>query len=153
MIELTVNTDVPTEIRMTRTFAAPRRLVVKAMTTPALIKKWLGGVRAEVVSVEMDLRVGGRYRYEFERKDGGRFAFVGVIREVAADRVVHTESLEGQPGESLVTTAWDEKDGQTTMTVVMAFPTQELRDMVIATGMAEGAGESYDELAKLLRSL
>jgi len=154
MSSLVVSTEIPTEIHLTRTFDAPRNLVMKAMTTPALIKKWLGGVRADVISVDMDVRPGGRYRYEFAVKGGGpRFAFVGTIREIGPDRVVQTESMEGMPGESINTTTYEEKDGRTIMKVVMVFPSKEMRDQVVATGMSDGAGESYDELAKLLKSL
>jgi len=151
---LHVDIHVPTEIHMTRTFAAPRRLLVKAMSTPELIKKWLGGKRARVVSAEVDFRVGGRYRYAFETHQGGmKFAFVGTFREIGPDRVVHTESFEGMPGESVVTTTWLEDGGQTTMKVVMAFPSKELRDQVLATGMNEGAAESYDVLENLVATL
>lgn len=151
--KLNVSTEVPNEIRMTRTFDAPRRLVVKAMTTPELIKRWLGGVRATVVSAEIDPRVGGKYRYAFRNRDGSEFAFVGVIREISDDRIVHSETLEGQPEESLVTTTFVEHGGKTTMTITIAFASQEVRDMVVATGMAEGAGESYDQLETLLATL
>ncbi|MBL9036885.1 MAG: SRPBCC family protein [Archangium sp.] len=150
---LDVSLDVPNEIRMTRTFNAPRRLVVKAMSTPELIKRWLGGVRAEVVSATVDLRVGGSYRYVFRRPDGVEFAFVGTYREVSDERVVHTEALEGQPGESLVTNTLVEHGEKTTLTVVMRFESQAIRDMVVGTGMAVGAGESYDALETLLASL
>jgi uncharacterized protein YndB with AHSA1/START domain len=151
-MKLQVNIDVPEEITMVRTFDAPRRLVHQAMSQPELIKKWLGGKRATVLSAEVDHRVGGKYRYVFDRKDGGgQFAFSGVFREISEARTVHTESLEGTPGESLVTTTLVEKNGKTTMTVTMRFPTQEIRDFVVSTGMAEGAGESYDFLEALLK--
>lgn len=151
---LRVDIDVPTEIHLTRTFAAPRRLLVKAMSTPALLEKWLGGKRARVVSADVDFRVGGRYRYAFEAHQGGmKFAFVGTYKEVGPDRVVHTESLEGMPGESVVTTTWLEEGGQTTMKVVMAFPSKELRDQVLATGMSDGVAESYEVLEDLVATL
>jgi uncharacterized protein YndB with AHSA1/START domain len=154
MNQLIISTDVPNEIHMTRTFAAPRHLVIRAMTTPELLKRWLGGERATVVSAEVDLRVGGRYRYVFARKrDGGEFAFGGVFQEIGDDKVVQVESFEGQPGEALVTTTWSEREGKTTMKVVLRFPSQAVRDMVVATGMAAGAGESYDHLEALLASL
>lgn len=153
MTKLQVSTDVPTEIHMTREFDAPKRLVLKAVTDPELIKRWMGGMRGTVTSAEADLRPGGRYRNAFRTNDGFEFAFVGTYHEVTEDRVVFTEQMEGQPGESHNTVTFTEAAGKTTMKIVMKFPTQELRDMVVATGMADGAGESYDVLEKLLHQL
>ncbi|HVK75337.1 MAG TPA: SRPBCC family protein [Kofleriaceae bacterium] len=153
MSKLQVSAEVPNEIHMTRVFDAPRRLVIKAMSTPELIKRWQGGVRTTVVVAEVDLRVGGRYRTVYRLPDGTEFYFSGVYQEVSDDRVVHTEAFNDQPGEALVITTYAERDGKTTMSVVMRFPSQEIRDQVLATGMADGAGESYDELDKLLASL
>jgi uncharacterized protein YndB with AHSA1/START domain len=153
MTKLQVSTEVPTEIHMTRVFDAPRHLVLEAMTTPELIKRWLGGKRAVVTSTEHDLRPGGRYRNAFRTHEGFEFAFVGTYHEVSDDRIVFEEQFEGQPGASQITTTFTEVAGKTTMTMVMKFPTQELRDMVLQTGMTEGAGESYDELEKLLHQL
>ncbi len=143
----------PNQIVMQREFDAPRHLVVQAMTTPELIKRWLGGKRAEVTSAEVDLRVGGRYRYVFRRPDGGEFSFSGEYREVSETRVVHTERFDGQPGGSLVTSTFTETSGRTTLHIVVEFDTKELRDMVAEMGMTDGAGESYDTLEALVRSL
>lgn len=140
----------PNEIVMERVFDAPRALVVEAMTTPDLVKRWLGGVRAEVVSVAIDLRVGGAYRYVLRTHGGPSFGFGGTYREISAERIVQTESFDDYPGEALVTTTWTERAGRTTMRVVVAFASPQIRDLVIATGMADGAGESYDALAKLV---
>jgi uncharacterized protein YndB with AHSA1/START domain len=154
MSKLTVTTPAPNEIHMTREFDAPRRLVMKAMTTPELIKRWLGGVRAEVVSCEMDLRVGGRYRYVFKsHRDGHTFGMGGVIREIGEDRVIQTESFDGYPGEAIVTTTYVEHAGRTTMTLVITYPSEAVRDAVLQSGMATGAGESYDKLEELVASL
>jgi uncharacterized protein YndB with AHSA1/START domain len=150
MKKLIVTTDVPTEIHMTRTFNAPRSLVREAMTKPEFVKKWLGNSRSPLTGIEVDLRVGGRYRYVFTLPDGNTFAITGVYRELSDERVVHTEAMEGQPGESVVTTTFTEQNGRTTLHIVMAFPTQEIRDFVVSTGMADGAGESYDNLEALL---
>jgi uncharacterized protein YndB with AHSA1/START domain len=130
----------PNEIIMERTFDAPRRLVLKAMTTPELIKRWLGGVRATVVIAELDLRVGGRYRNVFRLPNGHEFTFSGVYREIADDRLVHTERFDDHPAESVVTITFTETAGKTTVHMVIAFESQEVRDMVFATGMADGAG-------------
>lgn len=153
MSKLTVSTEVPNEIHMTRVFDAPRRLVVKAMSTPELIKRWLGGPRAEVTSAEVDHRVGGSYRYVFRRPDGVSFSFSGVFREVSDERVVHTELFNDDPNGSVVTTTLTEHDGATTMHVVIRFESQQMRDMVVSTGMAVGAGESYDRLEALVTNL
>jgi uncharacterized protein YndB with AHSA1/START domain len=153
MKKLIVSTDVPNEIHMTRTFDAPRRLVIQAMTKPELIKRWLGGKRSTVESVAVDLRVGGRYRYEFGLPNGGGFAFFGEYREISDDRIVYTQTMDGQPGQIIVTATFDEHDGKTTMKVVLTCESQMVRDMIVATGMADGAGESYDELEKLVQSL
>jgi uncharacterized protein YndB with AHSA1/START domain len=153
MKKLHVTTDVPTEIRMSRTFDAPRRLVIRAFTEPALIKKWLGGVRATVTSAEVDLRVGGSYKWVFGLPDGGSFFFTGVFREISDDRIVHSELFNGEPPGSVVTTTFTEKGGKTHVEWIIAFESQQVRDMVLATGMADGAGESYDELDKLLAAL
>jgi uncharacterized protein YndB with AHSA1/START domain len=154
MSKLTVTTPAPNEIHMTREFDAPRRLVMKAMTTPELIKRWLGGVRAEVVSCEMDMRVGGRYRYVFKsHRDGHTFGFGGVIKEIGEDRVVQSESFDGYPGEAIVTTTWVEHAGKTTMKLVIVYESEMVRDTVLQTGMTQGAGESYDHLEKLVASL
>ena len=153
MSKLTVSTDVPNEIHMTRTFDAPRRLVIEAMSKPELIKRWLGGVRATVESATVDLRVGGGYRYVFRLPDGGGFTFHGTFREIGDDRIVHNEVFNDGPGESLVTTTYVEHEGKTTMKVVVRFESREVRDMVFSTGMADGAGESYDSLETLLGTL
>lgn len=153
MSKLQVDTSVPNEIKMTRAFDAPRRLVMKAMMTPELIKRWQGGVRSTMLSVDVDARVGGTYRYAFRANNGYEFAFSGVYREVSEDRVVHTERFNDDPNEALVTTTFVEHDGATTLTIVIAFPSPEMRDAVLATGMADGAGESYDMLDELLATL
>lgn len=153
MNQLKVTTDVPNEICMVREFDAPRRLVMRAMREPELVKRWLGNSRSPVVSVEIDWRVGGKYRYVFRRTDGVEFALGGVFRELGDDRVVQTQGMDGAPGEAVVTTTWVEAGGKTTMTVLLRFESQKMRDMVAGTGMADGAGESYDNLAKLVVSL
>jgi uncharacterized protein YndB with AHSA1/START domain len=153
MRTLSVTTEVPTDICMRRVFDAPRHLVKRAMTEPDLIRRWLGNSCSPIISVAVDLRVGGRYRYVFQLPKGGEFAFSGVFLEISDDRIVHTEAMEGAPGEATVTTTLVESDGKTTMTAVMRFPSQEMRDAVLSTGMADGASESYDNLAVLVASL
>jgi len=153
MSKLKLIDGAPNEIIMEREFDAPRALVMQAMATPALIKRWLGGVRATVVTAEVDLRVGGSYRYVFQLPHGGEFSFAGVYREVGDDRIVHTERFNDDPRESIVTSTWTERRGKTTLRVVIAFDSPAVRDMVMGTGMADGAGESYDKLEELITSL
>src|SRR5262249_43934738 len=109
MSDLNVTIDVPTEIKMTRTFDAPRPLVIQAMTKPELLKRWLGTSFSPVTSVEIDARVGGKYRYAYRTPDGREFAFAGVVRELTDERFVHTEAMEGTPGEAVVTTTFVEQ--------------------------------------------
>jgi uncharacterized protein YndB with AHSA1/START domain len=152
MSKLQVSVEGTQEVHLTRVFNAPRELVLEAMTSPELIKRWLGGVRATVVSAEFERRVGGKYRYVLKpRAGGGELAFGGVIEELAQYRVVQTESFEGFPGSSVVTTTWEE-DGpdKTIMKVVIRFDSPAIRDAVLATGMTDGAGESYDAMEAIL---
>ena len=151
--KLTVSMIDPNEIQMTRTFDAPRTLVMRAMTTPELVKRWLGGKRTTVTAVEIDLRVGGAYRYAFKNPDGSEFFFVGEYKELSDDRVEFTQLFNGAPPPALVITTYVEDAGKTTMTVTMRLPSQEIRDMIAATGMADGAGESYDVLEEVMASL
>jgi uncharacterized protein YndB with AHSA1/START domain len=154
MSKLIVTADVPTEIKMTRTFDAPRRLVEQAMTKPELLKRWLGNSCSPLISAEVDHKVGGAYRYVYRRStDNVEFAFAGTYREIGDGRWVVVERMEGQPGEAVITTTLVESGGKTTMTAVMAFATQQIRDMVLATGMEKGASESYDNLDRLVTSL
>jgi len=153
MTKLKLLPGAPNEIVMERVFNAPRRLVVKAMSEPELLKRWLGGVRAVVTSAEVDFRVGGGYRYVFLPHGGEQFTFTGVYREIGDVRIVHSERFNDFPSESLVTTTLTERAGTTTVHWVIAFATAEIRDMVVKTGMAEGAGESYDKLEELLGTL
>ncbi|TMF59004.1 MAG: ATPase, partial [Chloroflexi bacterium] len=134
------------QIQITREFAAPRQLVYKAYTTPELIKRWWSGDRGEVTSAEVDLRVGGRWRYVMTANGGFEVAFHGEYREIVPDeRLVTTEVYEGAPeGEAVVTHIFAEKDGRTTLTILMELPDRESRDAVINSGMEGGMQESMD---------
>jgi uncharacterized protein YndB with AHSA1/START domain len=152
---------------MTRVFDAPRRLVFDAYTKPELIKRWLLGPDGWSMPVcEVDLRVGGKYRYVWRSDaDGAEFGFKGEYREVKRpERIVHTERYvpdthaepqeQGDTGEeALVTTVMVEQNGKTTVTQTMQLPSREARDAVLATGMADGVAVSYDRLDKVLASL
>ena len=143
------------QIQITREFAAPRQLVYKAYTTPELIKRWWSGDRGEVTSAEVDLRVGGRWRYVMTANGGFEVAFHGEYREIVPDeRLVTTEVYEGAPeGEAVVTHIFAEKDGRTTLTILMELPDRESRDAVINSGMEGGMQESMDHLEQVAISL
>jgi uncharacterized protein YndB with AHSA1/START domain len=144
------------EIRLTRLFDAPRHLVFEAMTKPEHVKRWWGGL-GEGYSVpvcEIDLRPGGAWRF-VNRHPKGEAVFYGVYREIAApERLVFTEIFAPFPDvESVVTTLLTEENGKTRLTVTALYPSVDVRDMVINTGMARGAGLSYDQLEDLVREL
>ena len=149
-----VTTPSPSSVQVVRSFKAPAQLVWDFHTRPQLIKQWLLGPDGWTMPVcEMDLRVGGRYRYGWHNTEGKQpdFAFTGELREIdPPTRIVHTESMEGSPGEAIVTTTFVERNGITTITVLMDYGTQELRDMVVATGMPDGMATSYDRLDRVM---
>jgi len=150
---VTLPTD--TQILITRTFAAPRHLVFKAMTTPELIKRWWGGDRGEVTIAEVDLRVGGKWRNVMTANQGFEVAFHGEYREIVPDeRIVSTEIYEGAPDAVAVNTVTlKEENGQTTLTTLGEYPSKEIRDIVINSGMEGGMQESFDHLEQVARSL
>ena len=145
-----------TQILVTREFNAPKDLVYKAWTTPELIKRWWSGDRGEVTVAEVDLRVGGTWRHVMIANQGFEVAFHGEYREIVPnERIVSTETFEGAPeaGDSLTTVALAERDGRTTLTILTDYPTREIRDMVISTGMEGGLQESLDHLEAVAISL
>lgn len=142
-----------TEIVMTRVFDAPRALVFEAMTTPEHVAKWWG--TTDTLDVELDFRVGGKWRFVEHAPDGQTYAFHGEIREIVpGERVVQTFEFEGMPGHVLVETMQlAEEGGKTTVTTTSVFDTKEERDGMVASGMETGARASYDRLEALLASL
>lgn len=147
------------EVKVTRQFKAPRALVYRAYTTPALVQRWLLGPPGWSMPVcEMDVRVGGAYRWRWRSdEDGKEFGFHGTFQEVAAPkRIVHTEFYDpgevgGDMGEgALITVELVEKNGVTTLVSVMDFRTKEARDAAMATGMTDGMEMSYQLLDALL---
>jgi uncharacterized protein YndB with AHSA1/START domain len=151
-----VSTPSDQEIRMTRLFGAPRHLVFEAMTKPEHVKRWWGrlGEGYSVPVCEIDLRIGGRWRF-VNRHPKGEAAFHGEYREITPpSRLVFTEIFEKFPDTvSVVTTEFTEEAGKTRMTATVRYPSLEVRDMVIASGMARGAGISYDRLEDLVAEL
>lgn len=151
---LQVATPTDREIVMTRVFDAPRSMVFDAFTKPELLKRWFGPRGWSLVVCEIDLRVGGSWRFVLRGPDEKEMGMRGVYREIDAPvRSVHTESFDDFPGESVVTTVLVEERGRTTLTATVLYPSQEVRDAVIKSGMEHGAAESYDKLAELLASV
>ncbi len=143
------------QILITREFAAPRDLVYKAWTTPELVKRWWSGKRGAVTSVEIDLRVGGMWRYVMVANEGFEVAFHGEYQEIVPnERLVSTEVYEGFPdGEALDTLTLTEEDGVTTMTILVQHSSKEHRDAHIDSGMEGGMQEAMDLLEQVAVSL
>lgn len=145
------------EIRMSRVFDAPRDLVYEAFITPELVKRWLLGPEGWSMPIcEMDVRVGGKYRWVWKSdKDGTTMGMGGEYREVARpNRIVNTERFDDAwyPGEALCTTEFSEGSGKTTMTVTVVYESPEARDGVLKSGMESGVNASYDRLEDLLQA-
>lgn len=152
----TLKVTAPTEreIVQTRVFDARRHLVYDAMTKPELLKHWFGPRGWSLVVCEVDLKVGGRWRFVLRGLDGKEMGMRGVYRElVPPERTVHTESFDDFPGESLVTSGLVEYGGKTTLTATILYPSQEIRGAVLQSGIEHGAAETYDRLAELLASI
>jgi uncharacterized protein YndB with AHSA1/START domain len=148
------------EVQVTRSFKAPRALVYRAYTEPALVQRWMLGPPGWTMPVcEMDVRPGGRFRWRWRSDDGtSEFGFSGTYRDVQPpSRIVHTEAYDpgtigGQyPGEeALITVTLEEQRGVTTMTTLMDFKSKDARDAAVSTGMTGGMEQSYQLLDRLL---
>jgi uncharacterized protein YndB with AHSA1/START domain len=154
---LTITARGEREIVMTRVFDAPRRLVFEAHTRPELVKRWLLGPDGWSLPVcDVDLRVGGRYRYVWRRdSDGTEMGMGGVFREIVVpERIVATERFDQPwyPGEAVGTLVLIEQGGKTTLTQTMLYESPEARDAVLKSPMEKGVGASYDRLARVLAS-
>jgi uncharacterized protein YndB with AHSA1/START domain len=155
---LTLPTD--QQILITREFDAPKHLVYKAWTTPELVKRWWNAKRGQVTVAEIDLRVGGRWRYVMVTDDGAEVGFHGEYREIVPnERIVSTEVYEGVPqGEgpeqgTLNTATFTEADGRTTLTIVVEAPSKEIRDAIVESGMEAGLQDALDLLEQVAVSL
>ena len=146
-----------TEYLITRVFDAPAELIFRAHTTPELVKRWWGFETTEWLVCEIDLRVGGQWRFVTREADGTEVGFHGEYREIAGpNRLVYTEMYEGVPDPGaenypLNTMTLEEADGVTTMTVLVQHSSQEERDMILATGMESGMQIAYDRMEDLVR--
>lgn len=152
---LTLTTPTDREIVLTRVFDAPRSRVFDALTRPDLLERWNGPRGWSLVVCEVDLRPRGAYR--FVRRRGGRgadMALGGVYREVVPpERLVHTERVDPPwyPGEAVITTVLDEREGRTTLTATQRYQSRAARDLVLGSPMEDRIAESYDKLAELLK--
>jgi uncharacterized protein YndB with AHSA1/START domain len=148
------------QILITREFDAPKDLVYKAWTTPELVKRWWAGKRGEVTSAEIDLRVGGRWRYVMIAEGGFEVAFHGEYREIVpGERLVSTEVYEGAPvpdpdaSATLNTATFTETGGRTILEILVDCPSREVRDAIIDSGMEGGMQEGMDLLEQVAQSL
>jgi uncharacterized protein YndB with AHSA1/START domain len=148
---LKVTTPTDREIVMTRVFDAPRQLVFDVFSKPELLKPWFGPRGWSLVVCEVDFSGGGGFRFVLRGPDGREMGMRGVYRElVPPERSVHMESFDDYPGQSQLTGVFVEEGGKTTLTATVLYPSREVRDIVLKSGMEHGAAESYDKLAELL---
>jgi uncharacterized protein YndB with AHSA1/START domain len=143
------------EIAMTCAFEAPRRLVFEAWTRPELLRRWYGPRGWSLEVCEIDLKVGGAWRYVSRQPGGKKVGQRGIYQEVVpGKRLVYTESWDDwNPGEVLVTTSFEEEGGRTTVTNTLRFPSQEVRDMLLKSGMDSGYADECARLAELMAAL
>jgi uncharacterized protein YndB with AHSA1/START domain len=149
-----------TEILVTRQFDAPRHLVYRAWTTPELIKRWWGGDRGTVTVAEVDLRVGGGWRYVMTANQGFELAFHGTYREIVPNEHIVATAVFEMPGSEALpdeqvpvnTVTFTESDGGTTLTMLTRTTSQDMRDGIINSGMEDGMQEQMDHLDDLLAS-
>jgi uncharacterized protein YndB with AHSA1/START domain len=154
----TVTLPADDQILITREFDAPKDLVYRAWTTPDLVRRWWSGQRGEVTIAEIDLRVGGTWRYVMEIEGGVEIAFHGEYREIVPnERIVSTEVFEGMPEADaaglVVTTTFTEVDGRTVLRLLSQCPSREVRDAVIDSGMESGMQEQMDAVEQIVISL
>jgi uncharacterized protein YndB with AHSA1/START domain len=156
---LTLPTD--EQILITREFDAPKHLVYEAFTTPELVKRWWHANRGRVTVAEIDLRVGGKWRYVAVADDGTEVGFHGEYREIVPnERVVSTEVYEGLPegvseelGGTVNTATFTEADGRTTLTILVQATSKVARDAIIESGMEDGLQDALDLLEQAATSL
>lgn len=159
-MSLRVTTPNETDLVLTRQLGARRELVFRALTTPDLLKRWLGAQGWHLVECDIDLRVGGAWRFMSRGPGGATMGHGGVYREVVApERLVYTESYDDQwyPGEALVTAVLTEAEvdqsDRTVLTTTLTYPSREVRDAVTRTPMERGVGEGYTRLDRVLHDL
>ena len=153
----TARVTLPTDeqILITREFDAPKHLVYRAWTTPELVRRWWSGQRGEMTIADIDLRVGGMWRYVMVAEGGFEVAFHGEYREIVPDeRIVSTEIYEGMPdAEAVNTVTFTEAGGRTTLTILGQHASKEHRDAHIASGMEAGLQDALGLLEQVASSL
>jgi len=151
----TFTTPSEREVAMTRVFDAPRRLVFDAWTSPEHVPHWMLGPEGWTMPVcEINLRPGGAWRFVWRRSNGTEMEMNGVYREIKPpERLVSTENWGADWPETLNTVVLSEKDGKTTMTLTVLYPSKEAREAALKTGMKDGASQSFDRLAEYLRKM
>lgn len=152
---LTITTPSDTEIVLTRQFNAPRELVFRVITDPALVSRWWGPRNTNTRVDRMEVRQGGAWRFVCREDNGTEYAFRGEYLEIdPPHRIVQTFEFEPMAGHvSTETMTLEEKDGRTIMTARSVFASKEDRDGMIASGMEQGASETYDRLEELLETM
>jgi uncharacterized protein YndB with AHSA1/START domain len=152
-----VTTPTDREILIARDFDAPRQLVFDAFTKPELVRRWLLGPSGWTMPVcEIDLRIGGAYRYVWHKEGVKDMGMGGVFREIVApERIVATERFDDAwyPGEAVNTTVFIEDSGITRTTITVRYESQEARDIARRSGMEEGMAAGYNRLEELLSSM
>jgi uncharacterized protein YndB with AHSA1/START domain len=154
--QLVLSTPSEREIVLAREFDAPRRLVFEAFTKPELLVRWYGAYGWQLVVCEIDLRVGGTWRYISAGPNGASMGQSGTYVEITRpDRLVANELFDDQsyPGETTITHEFIEHDQRTTVRTTLCFATASGRDIVLGYPMARGVGESYERLSVILADL
>lgn len=154
---LTITTPTDRTVTLTRVFDSPRSRVFDCYTKPELVRRWLLGPPGWTFLVcEIDLRVGGSYRYVWQNTDGASMGMRGVYREIVPpERIVDAQLFDEDwtGGETIGTVLLVEQSGKTTVTTTIAYASTQARDAALRTGMAEGMGAGFDRLAEYLASL
>jgi len=153
--DMNVSTPGEDQIVMTRSFRAPRDLVFEAHTSCAHMSRWWGPRAYEIVECEIDFRAGGAWRIVQQGLDGERFVFFGEYTSIRRPEEISWtfgfEGMEGEPGPETLT--FEERDGVTTLTATSYVGPAEVRDAVLASGMVEGATETWERLAEYLETI
>jgi uncharacterized protein YndB with AHSA1/START domain len=152
MSQLSITTPSDREVQLNRVFDSPADLVFRALTEPELLRRWYGPAGWEITVCDIDLRVGGKWRIVSRKPGGKEIGQFGVYHEIVKPiRLVNSEAWEDwDAGETLVTTTLEEQDGKTIFKATILFPSKEVRDTVVKSGLEHGAAETYDKLAQLL---
>jgi len=151
-LDVTLPSDL--EIRTVRAFDAPAQMIYDCHTKPALLQRWLLGPPGWTMPVcEIDLRVGGKYHFVWRSEaDGSSFGMNGTYLEIKAPTlIVHSESMDGHEGKSLITWELTENGGKTVLSLTMKFESKEARDGALKSGMTDGMAMGYDRLDGLMK--